>query len=95
MQPSDDYPDLTRRVRDPLGYAYEVVAYRGYARSGLLRSRSREVPIVGVLSILENGRNQLHAERAVDEADAAAIIDRIASQIENGSFMPQGRDLLD
>ncbi|HSE10097.1 MAG TPA: hypothetical protein VLB29_15665 [Nocardioidaceae bacterium] len=34
-----------------------------------------------------------HAEKARDEADAKTIMDRITSQIEEGSFQPPGTEL--
>lgn len=93
--PSEDYPDLSRHVTDPHGDEYEVLAYAGHRTHGFLRWRSSEVPIVGVLSLAHSGTHQLHAEPTENEADAAAVIDRIVKQIETGSFMPLGTELLD
>lgn len=91
--PSDDYPELSRPVRDGEGNRYEVFAYKGYEGGGFFRVRHREFPIVGVVRETESGVSHLpHAERARDEADARTIIDRITSQIEDGTFQPRGTD---
>lgn len=93
--PTDDYPDLSRRTRDGEGNWYEVFAYKGYEGGGLFVRRQREFPIVGVVRETPSGEMTVlpHAEKARDEADATSIIDRITSQIRDGSFHPRGTDL--
>lgn len=93
--PTDDYPDLTRRSRDAEGNWYEVFAYKGYEGGGFFVRRQREFPIIGVVRETPSGEMRVlpHAEKARNEADAMTIIDRITSQIEEGSFQPRGTDL--
>ena len=93
--PTDDYPDLSRRCRDGEGNWFEVFAYKGYEGGGFFVRRHREFPIVGVVRETPSGAMSVlpHAEQARDEADARIIIDRITSQIEDGSFQPRGNRL--
>lgn len=90
--PTDDYPDLSRRSRDGEGNSYEVFAYKGYEREGFFVRRQREFPIIAVVRDTPWGEMSVlpHAEKARDEAEARTIIDRITSQIEDGSFQPRG-----
>jgi hypothetical protein len=92
--PTDDYPGLSRRSGDGEGNSYEVFAYKGYEREGFFVRRRREFPIIAVVRETPSGEMSVlpHTEKARDEADARAIIDRIASQIEDGSFRPRGTD---
>lgn len=93
--PTDDYPELSRRVQDGEGNWYEVFAYKGYEGGGFFRVRHRDFPIIGVMRETASGVSALpHAERARDEAEARAIIDRTASQIADGTFQPRGTDFI-
>ena len=90
MPPSSDFEFLLRRaalrVTRPRVAVLTAVHEHPHADTDSIIGVVRETPS-GEMRVLP------HAEKARNEADAMTIIDRITSQIEEGSFQPRGTDL--